>query len=590
MDDASVFDVDLSALIDVLGTNLYTGPGVYVRELLQNAIDAQSEADRSDAPIEITADGSVFEIADQGVGMTGDTIARLLGTIGASSKRDPFGFGSTSQIGQFGVGLLSGFLVGDRIEVTSRADDADAVVWTGTSTGEVELTPGDREATGTTVRITARPDTRSWLAPEKVRALAAEYTAMHPTPVLVNGERVNGGPGLFGDPSGGRDAARVAFSQDELGFTPLEMFDVDVPEAGMHGVAFVRPSGGDLVARATHRVYVKGLLVGDVPALVPEWAYFVRLVVDSTGLKPTASREGLVRDDLFEAVSVSLGEQISGWLTGLGSRPVVRERFLNVHEQGVKALAAHRPELLGFVDKHCVFDTNVGPMPLATFRARFDTIRYAGSVDDYRVLADILAGRGIGLVNAGHAFETAVIRALIAADPQLQCEPIGQQFLLSALSTPSAELRAEFDAAVHLARRAVSPFDCEVSLREFEPDGVSALLLTDDSARIAQDRTEMLSEAAGEPDAWLAALAALDDGDVPPTRPVLVLNATNALVKRLPTLGDDVVAGALIRVIYSQAMLRARRSVRVAAASELDSAITLLADLATRDRIEGDVE
>ena len=585
-----MFDVDLRALIEVLGTNLYTGPGVYVRELLQNAIDAQSAAGRPDEPIEITADGSTFELVDHGTGMSTDTIAELLGTIGASSKRDQFGFGSSTQIGQFGVGMLSGFLVGDRIEVSSRAADSDPVVWAGSSDGHVEMRAGDRTETGTTVRIEGRGDTKMWLAPDRVRALAADYTAMHATPILVNGERVNPGVGLFGEASGGRDAARVAFCQDEFGFTPLEMFDVDVPEAGLHGVAFVQPSGGDLVARAVHRAYVKGLLVGDVPGLVPEWAYFVRIVVDATGLKPTASREGLVRDDLFDAVAASLGDQAQAWLTGLGTRPALRERFLSVHEQGVKALAAHRPELLGFVDKHCVFETNVGPMPLATFRARFDTIRYAGTIDDYRVLADVLAGRGIGLVNAGHAFETAAIRAIVAADPAMRCEPIGQQFLLSALSMPSPEVRGEFDDAVRIARRAVSPFQCEVTLRAFEPESVSALLLTDDTAQIAQDRSAMLSQTAGEPDAWLAALSAIDDGDAAPTRPSLVLNATNPLIKRLPDLADDVVAGALVRVVYSQAMLRARRSVRVAAASELDSAITLLADLATRDRLEGNSE
>lgn len=590
MDDAPTFDVDLRALIEVLGTNLYTGPGVYVRELLQNAIDAQSAAGRPDEPIEITADGGTFELVDHGTGMSADTIADLLGTIGASSKRDQFGFGSSTQIGQFGVGMLSGFLVGDRIEVSSRAADSEPVVWAGSSDGHVEMRAGDRAEAGTTVRIDGRGDTKMWLAPDRVRALAADYTAMHPTPIVVNGERVNPGVGLFGDPSGGRDAARVAFCQDEFGFTPLEMFDVNVPEAGLHGVAFVQPSGGDLVARAVHRAYVKGLLIGDVPGLVPEWAYFVRIVVDATGLKPTASREGLVRDDLFDAVAASLGDQVQTWLTGLGSRPALRERFLSVHEQGVKALAAHRPELLGFVDKHCVFETNVGPMPLATFRARFGTIRYAGTIDDYRVLADVLAGRGIGLVNAGHAFETAAIRAIVAADPSMRCEPIGQQFLLSALSMPSPETRDEFDAAVRIARRAVAPFQCEVTLRAFEPDSVSALLLTDDTAQIAQDRSAMLSQTAGEPDAWLAALSAIDDGDIAPTRPTLVLNATNPLIRRLPALADDVVAGALVRVVYSQAMLRARRSVRIAAASELDSAITLLADLATRDRLEGSPE
>lgn len=587
-----MFDVDLRALIDVLGTNLYTGPGVYVRELLQNAIDAQAVAGRSDQPIEISTDGKEFVLSDHGVGMAADTIAELLGTIGASSKRDALGFGSVSQIGQFGVGMLSGFLVGDRIEVSSSADGSEPVVWTGSSDGHVEMRAGDmrdggRAETGTTVRIAARGDSTMWLAPDRVRALAAEYTSMHPTPVLVNGERVNPEVGLFGDPSGGRDAARVAFCQDEFGFTPLEMFDVDVPEAGLRGVAFVRPTGGDLVARAVHRAYVKGLLIGDVPGLVPEWAYFVRVVVDATGLKPTASREGVVHDDLFDSVTSSLGDQIRTWLIGLGSRPALRERFLAVHEQGVKALVAHRPELLGFVDKHCLFETNVGPMPLATFRARFDTIRYAGSVDDYRVLADVLAGRGIGLVNAGHAFETAAVRAIVASDPSMRCEPIGQQFLLSALAMPSREAREEFDGAMRVARRAVSPFQCEVTLRAFEPPSVSALLLTDDSAQIAQDRSEMLSQTAGEPDAWLAALSAIDDGDTAPTRPSLVLNAANPLIERLPALADDVVAGALVRAVYSQAMLRARRSVHVAAASELDSAITLLADLATRDRLEG---
>lgn len=582
-----MFDVDLRALIDVLGTNLYTGPGVYVRELLQNAIDAQTVAGRSDAPVEIVTDGERFAISDSGTGMSADAIAGLLGTIGASSKRDQFGFGSSTQIGQFGVGMLSGFLVGDRIEVSSHADGSRPVVWTGSSDGRVEMSDGDRGEVGTTVSVHARGDTRMWLAPDRVRSLAADFTAMHPTPVLVNGDRVNGGPGLFGEASGGRDAARVAFCQDEFGFTPLEMFDVDVPEAGLRGVAFVQPTGGDLVARAVHRAYVKGLLIGDVPGLVPEWAYFVRVVVDSTGLKPTASREGLVHDDLFDAVAASLGDQIQGWLTGLGARPALREKFLAVHEQGVKALAAHRAELLGFVDKHCLFETNVGPMPLATFRARFDTIRYAGNIDDYRVLADVLAGRGIGLVNAGHAFETAAIRAIVAADPTMRCEPIGQQFLLSALAMPSPEVREEFSGATAVARRAVSPFDCEVSLRVFEPESVSALLLTDDAAQIAQDRSEMLSQTAGEPDAWLAALSAIDDGQSAPSRPSLVLNAANPLVRRLPSLGDDVVAGALVRAVYSQAMLRARRSVRVAAASELDSAITLLADLATRDHAEG---
>ena len=36
----STFQVDLRGMVDLLSRNLYSGPRVYLRELLQNAVDA----------------------------------------------------------------------------------------------------------------------------------------------------------------------------------------------------------------------------------------------------------------------------------------------------------------------------------------------------------------------------------------------------------------------------------------------------------------------------------------------------------------------------------------------------------------------
>jgi len=586
MEQTGVFDVDLRGLIDVLGNNLYTNPGVFVRELLQNAIDAQAVRGTAERPIEITTDGTEFVIVDGGVGIGEEQISELLGTIGRSSKRDALGFSDQATIGQFGVGLLSGFLAGDRIEVSSKADGRPPVRWIGDAAGSVHTAPGDRGDVGTTVRIAARPGLERWLAPETVAQLAGDYTALNATPVIVNGQRVNPPIDLFAENSGMRAAAQVAYCQDQFGFTPLDTVQLEVPQAGVRGVAYVRPSGGDLVARDHHRVYLKGLLVGDVADLVPEWAYFVRVVIESTGLTPTASREGLVQDDLFVEVADAIGDQILAWLTGLASRPTTRASFLNIHEQGIKGLAVHRAELLGFVDRHCFFETNYGAMSLATFRARFGDLRYTVSVDDFRVLADILGGRGFGLVNAGHAFEAGVIRALMEADPTIVGEHVTQETLLSALGDVDAATRERFASAVPLASNALAPFDCDVALTSVDPDTLSALLLTDDSAKLAQDRRAMLTEAAGEADAWLAAVAAVDQAREPlaPSKPVLVLNAANSLVARLPDISDPTVAGALVRTVFSQALIRARRSLTPALARDVDSAIMLLADLATRDR------
>ncbi len=49
--------------------------------------------------------------------------------------------------------------------------------------------------------------------------------------------------------------------------------------------------------RATHRVYLKRMLLAEgVEGLLPDWAFFVRAVIDTSELRPTASREALFDD------------------------------------------------------------------------------------------------------------------------------------------------------------------------------------------------------------------------------------------------------------------------------------------------------
>lgn len=579
------YDVDLRSLIDVLGTNLYSNPGVYVRELLQNAIDAHTVAGASDLPIEIDARGDRVRITDRGVGMTPEAISELLGTIGRSSKRDDLGFSDGATIGQFGVGLLSAFLVADEVEVESLAAGSEPVRWVGSMAGGFEVTEGSMGARGTVITLRARRGAEKWLSESTVRRLAAEYVGFHPGVFIFN-DRLMAAPAdpiTPGPNSGDLAARRIAFCQDEFGFTPLESFEVAVPSAGLRGVAYVRPRAADVINRAGHRCYVKGLLVGDVADLLPDWAYFVRVVVDATGLSLTASREGLVHDELFAEVRAELGAQVLGWLIGLGDHAQTRERFLTVHEMGVKAIASSAPDLLRFVDRHCLFETNFGPMSLSGFRARFTTMRYATSVDDFRVLADILANRGIGIINAGHAYETGVIHEVVRSEPEFRCEAIGQEYLLAEIGVGSAEVAERFAGLCEAARVALLRFGCRVELGAIDPESVSALLITDDSAQLSNDRATMLAHVEGEADAWLSALGSLaEDEDPVDTRPALVLNTNNPLIKRLNDIDDELVRGAVLRTVYGQAAIRTRRPVRGVVATEVDEALGVLAEMATR--------
>jgi molecular chaperone HtpG len=94
------------------------------------------------------------------------------------------------------------------------------------------------------------------------------------------------------------------------------------------------------------------LLAEDVRELLPEWAFFVRCVINAGELRPTASREALYEDDLLAETREVLGTQIKDWLVRLAATSPDRlQRFLAVHHLGVKAMATHDLEMLRIVDQ-----------------------------------------------------------------------------------------------------------------------------------------------------------------------------------------------------------------------------------------------
>ncbi|WP_256966430.1 ATP-binding protein, partial [Streptomyces griseiscabiei] len=153
------FQVDLRGLVDLLSHHLYSSPRVYLRELMQNAVDAltarhalEPAADAGAFGIRLYADGSVVRVEDDGVGLTEADVHTFLATIGRSSKRaERIAEQRADFIGQFGIGLLSCFLVADEIHVLSRSartPDAPAVEWRGR---------GDGSYTVRTLPASARP-------------------------------------------------------------------------------------------------------------------------------------------------------------------------------------------------------------------------------------------------------------------------------------------------------------------------------------------------------------------------------------------------------------------------------------------------
>lgn len=162
----------------LLGIELYGDRRLFIRELLQNAVDAcrlreaihgkSLESERYEPLVVIgiveTADGMrrLF-VEDNGIGMNRDVIARCFANVGQSyfnsgQVRQEYGLaeGEYQPVSQFGIGVLSVFMAGDHLQVSTKhltpeapaldieISDRGALFW---------FKPGERLNPGTSVSI-----------------------------------------------------------------------------------------------------------------------------------------------------------------------------------------------------------------------------------------------------------------------------------------------------------------------------------------------------------------------------------------------------------------------------------------------------
>ncbi|MEV7887992.1 HSP90 family protein [Streptomyces sp. NPDC002817] len=589
------FQVDLRGLVDLLSHHLYSSPKVYLRELLQNAVDAITarRAEQPDAPakVRLYAQEGTLRVEDSGVGLTEADVHTLLATIGRSSKRtdglqDGLQEARSDFLGQFGIGLLACFVVAERIRVVSRSartPEAAPVEWTASEDGSYTvrtLTHEARPEPGTTVHLTARAGAGEWLTAERVLTLARDFGSLLPYDVRVGDEAVTDLPAPWDRPYPSPATRRVALARhchDLFGFTPLDSIELTVPLAGIRGMAYVLPSAVSPATRATHRVHLKGMLLTErAEQLLPDWAFFVRCVLDTDSLRPTASRESLYEDETLAAVREALGEKIRSWLTGLAAGDPERlAAFLSVHHLGVKSLARHDKDMLRTMLPWLPFETTDGQLSLEEFAQRHPVVHFTRTVEEYRQVAPIASAQGVGVVNGGYTYDSDLVEALPSVRPGTVVAELDTDTVTAHLDAVDPADELALSGFLAAARARLDPLGCDVVLRAFRPLSVPALHLDDRSARHEQARAEAESQA---DDLWAGILGSLR-GSAPRAR--LVLNHLNPLIRRISSLGDPELIGTATESLYGQALLMAQRPLRPADSALLNRAFMGLLEWAT---------
>ena len=157
------FEVDRKKIVALLiGEHLYKNPDVAIRELVQNSIDAcklrkQVEPDISFKIVVKKPSEDILEVEDNGIGMDFSAAKRFLSIVGSSfytseefkqfikNKRfDP--------IAQFGIGIMSCFLISEGIIVETKKKGVDPCRFTIDSTEQAwKYEKGSLENPGTKI-------------------------------------------------------------------------------------------------------------------------------------------------------------------------------------------------------------------------------------------------------------------------------------------------------------------------------------------------------------------------------------------------------------------------------------------------------
>ena len=136
------FQIHLEGLIRLLAQNLYADPDIFLREMIQNAHDSigrrsvlAAERGETELPppqirVVVDREAETIEISDNGCGLTREEIDDYLSTIGQSGNTDELRHRiqeadrsrTIDLIGQFGIGLLSAFIVAEHVTLVHRRD------------------------------------------------------------------------------------------------------------------------------------------------------------------------------------------------------------------------------------------------------------------------------------------------------------------------------------------------------------------------------------------------------------------------------------------------------------------------------------
>ncbi|KAI8384175.1 Hsp90 protein-domain-containing protein [Blakeslea trispora] len=444
------FQTEVSRLMHLIINSLYKTREIFLREIISNASDAldkirflsltdpESLAANPNLHITIAADQErkALVITDTGIGMTRDQLKENLGTIAKSgtseflAKMEKNNNDAITQIGQFGVGFYSVFLVADRVTVASKSNnDPDQHIWMSTAVDDFKIAKDPRGNTlkrGTQITLYLKPDAYRFLEENKLQELVHKYSQFITFPILLwTGEEKEVAvdseldtllsdemteEDLSGDKKSSKTEKRMVYNWKQINLQkpiwmrdPKEISDEEhndffksltrqtsnplawtlykgEGEIEFRSLLYIPPRIDERFYQNAQRdesnkpikLFVKRVFISDEVDLLPKWLSFLKGIVDADDLPLNVSRETLQKHRSLRTITRHLVKKALDMFTQLSQNdPKSFSKFLTQYSSVLKYGAIEEQSYRKKITS------------LLRFATSHNTTAFSSSLDDY---------------------------------------------------------------------------------------------------------------------------------------------------------------------------------------------------------------
>jgi molecular chaperone HtpG len=593
--------IDVPRALEVLSGNVFAGQQACIRELIANAADSilQLSPDKlGNVEIRVIPDraNGILTVSDNGIGMTKEEAASLLGTIFSTAKA-----GQKNLIGQFGIGFYSCFPLCSVVEVltrTRRPDDIGTrVLYKGGQTLQVDSAAV--RSPGTTVRLHLLDTHKSLLDDETLRRFVRKDCNFVRYPIYLGSEwtvlNSLDAPWYHARASERNllDGLKKFYGvQDALAVVPVHE---RLSDGTVEGVLYIMPSR----EKPTLQIYSRRILINesDRSLLDDSLQVFLSGVIDAEDLPLVLTRNAILENTpQTDNLRRLLVERLADGLADLArSRSTEFRRLMAAHGPTIKAACLKHQLLLANLRDHFPYRSSLRPsVTLPDYMAsRSDhTAIYSDDVSVGQSLIPLYNQANIEVLFmtdsvdsllrdrwycGGKQIEFKRLDVDPPVDKRAAASPRSEEIDRSTLEALRMLFQATVNERLQVETRSLGPNSPPALLALSEEDRchlqlVEAVRLHEKEGRLAELPVELQRMAKT---GFLDLLSAL-------STQTIILNQTNALVQalskrlreqRLSTSGRGVEA-LLAKFLYGQALMSSGLYLSTEKLTEISQSLT----------------